>query len=107
MTDQKIRLRREELHAKLVTILKPVYYQSPGNTRMKYPCIVYDLVDIPAIKASNRNYFINHGYQITIIENTKDSSYAMKLLDEIPYARFANTYEVDGLYHTVFSVSHI
>lgn len=96
---------RLELDSKLRSILGSanVYFQPPGNTQMKYPCIVYNVDSVFDLFADNRKYLYDKGYMVTYIDWDPDSSVLEALL-QMPMCSFVRHYESDGLNHDVFLI---
>lgn len=100
--------RRAELQqvlaALFVDIPGSVYYQPPKDSRIKYPCIVYKLDDMPAIHADNNPYGIGHRYQVTVIDRDPESPLRERVA-ALPTCRMRTApYERDNLHHFVFSL---
>ena len=71
---------------------------------MKYPAIVYELVDIMTDKANNANYLRNHRYTLTLIHTDPDNKLKDDLLDAFRTISFDRVYAKDGLYHYVYDL---
>lgn len=91
---------REQLQSKLEEILgsEQVYYQSPPNTGMKYPAIVYSKEKIDITHADNRTYSTRMRYNLIVIDRRPDNAVIKKLL-ELPYCSHDRQYKTDNLYH--------
>lgn len=96
---------RYELHEFLCELLgsRNVYFQPPENTRLKYPCIVYERSDIRNRNAENNVYRQTFHYMITVIDSDPDSEIVISL-SQHPKIRFNRHFVVDGLNHDVFSI---
>lgn len=81
-----------------------VYFQPPDGTKMKYPCIVYEVSDGTIIRADNQNYHYRRRYSVTVIDKNPDSSIPDVIIKEFNLLTFDRTFIVDNLYHTVFSL---
>lgn len=82
-----------------------VYYQPPESVKISYPCIMYELVDIPTEKADNNLYIINHRYTVTLIHRKDDEELRDRLLLELqPYCSLSKIYTADNLYHYVYDL---
>ena len=57
-----------------------VYFQSPANAQLKYPCIKYKLVGIPAKYADNRQYIKKREYEVMVIDRNPDSIIREKII---------------------------
>lgn len=98
--------KRIKFHNKLISILgnNNVYYNPPSTIKIHYPCIIYKLKDIMTNRASNKVYSLDHVYEVSLIgtkvtDDTKD-----KLMTNIPYCEFNNSYISDNLYHYVYTI---
>lgn len=96
---------REDLHYVLVNLLgsSNVYFQPPETTKLKYPCIVYELSDMETVKADNNKYLVRKRYQVTIIDEDPDSEFPDKMI-KLPYCRFDRQFATEDLNHWVFSL---
>ena len=82
---------------------KKIWYQSPGNTKLIYPCIIYKLNDMPPIFANNNPYKIEHEYELTVIDSDPNSPLRERIA-QFPKCRMTNSFESDNLHHYVFQI---
>lgn len=80
-----------------------VYFQPPGNVKMEYPCIVYDMDQIDMHRADNEPYMQNRRYSLTLIDRNPESPILDKLL-ALPYVAFNQHFTSDGLHHFILSL---
>lgn len=81
-----------------------VYFQPPTTTRMKYPCIRYELSGTNTRSADGEStYIYNRQYTVTYISTYPESEVFDKLL-KLPYCSFNRRYVSDNLYHDVFTI---
>lgn len=80
-----------------------VYFQSPGNTKMIYPCILYSLDTEKKLHADNLGYKRDNRYKVTIIDKDPDSTLRF-ILNGLQYCSFDRVYISDNLYHYVFTL---
>jgi len=97
--------RRLELQTKLENILgsRNVYFQPPSNTKIEYPCIVYERDDIDQRFADNRTYINTVRYSLTLISRSPENNLVSKIL-ELPYCSYDRFYTTDSLNHDVFTL---
>ena len=97
--------RRLELQTKLENILgsRNVYFQPPSNTKIEYPCIVYERDDIDQRFADNRTYINTVRYSLKLISRSPESNLVSKIL-ELPYCSYDRFYTTDSLNHDVFTL---
>lgn len=97
---------RLELHEKLTSFMgnRNVYYQTPQSIKMQYPCIIYTLSKIQTKYANNKIYEHMKCYEITIVDQNKDSELPDRFLTYLPLTSFSRVYPADGLWHFVFTV---
>ena len=97
--------RRIELQHLLEDILgsKNVYYQSPPNNEMKYPCIKYSKTKPRVKKANNRNYSVTNCYELIVIDRRPDNPVIEKIMD-LPYCSYDRHYTSDDLNHDVLTL---
>lgn len=91
------------LHEILADILgsRNVYFEPPENTKLKYPCIVYERNNYHVDYADNMKYHTMKRYQITLIGIDPDSKVPDKLM-ELPYCSYDRPFVSDHLHHDVF-----
>jgi len=93
--------RRLELDDKFRELTPNVYFQLPASIKMKYPAIRYELSRIDLTSADNIPYFLDRGYQVTVIDADPDSV-IVEALSKWPKCRFNRVYTADNLNHFVF-----
>lgn len=93
------------LHKKLVELFKSdnVYYQTPDNLVMKYPCIKYSKSRIKSTNADNTKYNNKTLYQIMVIDKKPDNVVINKIL-ELNYSSYERHYVFDNLNHDVINI---
>jgi len=96
-----------EFNAILVDILGSpnVYFQPPDDSRMQYPCLVYELEDVATQHADNGPYSMHDRYQVTFIRQKPDSPVKRKLLG-LPLSSFSRHFATSGLNHDVYVIHH-
>ena len=97
--------QRLQLQILLEEILgsREVYFQTPVNVQMKYPCIIYKLDDAETKFADNRPYLIDKRYQVTVIDRSPDSPIFDKITS-LPTCSFERAYPADNLNHFVVNI---
>lgn len=97
--------RRLTLHQLLKELLgsDQVYFQSPSNVQMKYPCIVYSHDATDTIFADNSPYRRTARYTVTVISTDPDSPIFEKVAN-LPMCTFDRSYPADNLNHSVYSL---
>lgn len=95
------------LQALLETVLgsKNVYFQPPDSSKMRYPCIVYQLDTVDTRYADNRDYVKYKRYQLTYIDGTPDMTIPDKL-DSLPLCSFVRPYKAENRNHYVYKIYH-
>lgn len=94
---------RLKLHEHLKTLCRNVYYQTPGNLGMNYPCIVYTRTNYNVDHADNIKYKSKTRYDITIIDRKPDSDIIDKIL-LMDYSSFDRQFITQGLNHFVLKL---
>lgn len=96
---------RTELSVKLREILGSdnVYFQPPSSKKMSYPCIRYELNDIPTGRGDNIHYKTDTFYKVTYIDASPTSNVVKKLM-ELPDCSFDRFYYADNLNHYVYNI---
>lgn len=99
--------KRVELHNKLIEVLPDlpnIYFSPPPSLLISYPCIVYNLDDIPTTKLDGVVYKQRHKYSVTIIDKDPDSELPEQLLSGFKYCTFDRAFITDNLNHYVFEL---
>ena len=96
---------RPELQTKLQELMGDgkVYYQTPENLKMEYPCIRFSRSDIESKHADNMKYSNFTLYQITVISKKPDHEVINKIL-ELPMSSYDRHYAKDNLNHDVINL---
>lgn len=96
---------RSELHEILVAIpdVVKVYFQPPNNTRLVYPCIIYNRDNEGVSYADNLPLVHSKRYTITVIDPEVDSLIPDRVR-ELPMCAFDRFYTADDLNHDVFTL---
>ena len=97
---------RLSLHEELCVLLgsRNVYFQSPENVKMEYPCIRYKLSKADAKFANNKTYSLVHGYEIIFMDKDPDMDYIAKMHSMFSNVNFERCYIADNLNHWVFTL---
>lgn len=97
--------RRRALQQLLAAIpeVKNAYFQEPNNVAMEYPCIVFAKDLVRTRHASNRPYFRQQRYLITVIDERPDSPIE-RYVQEMPTAGFNRRFVADKLHHVVYTL---
>lgn len=89
---------RDSLSAILHSLCDNVYFQPPGNHRLKYPCIVYELDDLDLHHADNSVYRLEKVYSIQYITRDPDDQ-VITMMAMLPYCSMSNSFDSENLYH--------
>jgi hypothetical protein len=92
---------QQELHDILKVFTDAVYFQTPPNTGMAYPAIVYKWDDADTKFADNRPYRFLKRYMVTVIDRSPLSVIPDQVAT-LPTCVFDRTYVANNLNHTVF-----
>lgn len=97
--------RRLKLQEILVNILgsNNVYFQPPSNTKLSYPCIIYERSYIDSKYANNAKYNIRVRYSLTLIGRSPENAIVEELL-KLPYCSYDRSYTADALNHDTFTL---
>lgn len=96
--------KRIDFHNKLVAACGRSYYQPTQNTKLEYPCIVYEEIPETVLYANDKRFKTFPQVQITVIDRKPDSEITGKLVERFPEARMVNKTVVDNLYHTIYEL---
>lgn len=94
---------RLQLQSLLETLLgtDKVYFQTPPNIEMEYPCIVYNVDQASTDFADNFPYRNTKRYQVTVIALDPDSIIPDKIA-ALPMTLFNRNFVANGLHHNVY-----
>lgn len=97
---------REELQTQLEGLLgsRNVYHQSPPNTGMKYPCIVYSFVRPQVEKADNTPYIITGHWEIHHMYKNPNHTLLPNILFASPYVTHDRRIVHDGVYNDYYTI---
>lgn len=95
--------RRLQLHQILTALTPNVYFTPDSNTRMSYPCIVYQRDYADTKHADNGVYSHTKRYQVTVIDHNSDSEIPDKVA-ALPRCLFSRFYAAEQLNHDVFNL---
>ena len=97
--------RRLELQTILENILgsRNVYFQPPSNTKLSYPCIIYNRSNIESRYANNTKYNTRVRYSLMLIGRSPESELVEELL-KLPYCSYDRFYTADTLNHDTFTL---
>lgn len=96
--------QRLKLHQILMSLGTPnVYFQTPENIKMKYPCILYQLDSEWAEYANDRLYAKKDRYLVTVITPDPDND-LRNAVRRLPLCRFSRHFRADNLNHYVYNL---
>lgn len=97
--------KRIDLHRTLMEICSFCRYQPGPNISLSYPCILYELTDMPVRHADNLPYYVGHTYQLTVIDRDPESA-VREAVSRLPRCRFVRAFDNDNLHHYVFQIDY-
>lgn len=97
--ESRLRLREALLTLGFVNL----YFQPPTGTQIKYPCVIYSLVQMPTEYADNRPYSQTERYTVTVIDRNPDTPLP-KMVGGLPGSSFSTSFTKDELNHYVFNI---
>ena len=89
---------REQLSDKFHELCSNVYFQPPTGTRIKYPCIIYELDRTDVRYADNTPYVLYDEYSVKYITRDPDDPVRTQLV-RFPLCSSDRMYINDNLYH--------
>lgn len=96
--------RRIEIDSMFRTLTDNVYFQAPGDEKMKYPCILYSRSSGLTAFAGNKPYTFNYRYTVTVMSRDPDDRIPERLANQDECCTFDRGYATDGIYHWVFTI---
>lgn len=81
-----------------------VYFQPPENTRISYPCVIYNRDYSDTARADNLAYLFRYRYQLMYIDQDPDSDFVERLIQQLPMCSFERHFTADNLNHEVLNV---
>ena len=82
-----------------------VYFQSPPNTGMHYPCIVYKFVKFNKSFADNKPYLVSGHWEIHHMYKSIKNDLKEKLGLEVPFCEFDRRIVSDGIYNDYYTIN--
>jgi len=97
---------RDEVQTFLEDVLgnSNVYFQSPPNTGMHYPCIVYRFRNFDRRNADNKPYLLTGRWEIHHMYKSIKNDIKEKMLNAAPYIDFDNRIVKDGIYNDYYTI---
>jgi len=97
---------RLKLQEELVVVLgsNNVDFQPPSSHIMKYPCIIYNVLECDSKYANNKMYANTKRYQVTLISEDPDLDVFDKIIDNFPMCKFDRHFVSANLNHEVFDI---
>ena len=95
----------DELQQMFMSILgtSNVYFQPPENTKIKYPCILFELNNVDTRKADDMDYLSHDRYAVTLIHRDPENT-VWREIKKLPYCDLDRVYVAENLYHYVFTL---
>lgn len=84
-----------------------VYFQSPPNTGMKYPCIVFKFVRFNINHADNKPYIVKSRWEIHHMYKNPKNDLKEKFVFEVPYCQFDRRIVTEGIYNDYFVINNL
>lgn len=81
-----------------------VYFQPPTGTQLKYPCIVFRLLNVPTRHANNKAYHWDRAYQITHIYKDYRKELVDEFLNRFKLVSFDTRFTSNNMYHDVYTI---
>lgn len=81
-----------------------VYYQPPESLKIKYDCIIYNLVGGNTIYSDDIPYNFRRRYEITYITKQPDSELVDKLATSLPMIKFDRHFVTENLHHYTYTI---
>lgn len=95
---------RSDLSKVLHELCENVYFNSPSNISMSYPCIRYSFEGDDVKRADDKRYITHGRYTITHMYKTIQNRLYDEIMDAFPFVSFDRNYIADGIYHDVFTL---
>ena len=102
-------LRRLEVHAKILAAVPPnvpIIFRPSQTHRLTYPCVVYNLVDLPVSRANDSVYVMAEVYEVSVLSNLPGVVWSTALLS-IPGTSFLRNFTHDDVVHDIFRIQHM
>lgn len=99
----KTRLQLDEVLSNIPGVVE-CYFSPPEGVTMRYPCIVYFLINTDTDFADNRPYKKTNKYRITAIDEDPDSEIP-RYVSDLPCCVSERNYVAEGLNHFVYILS--
>lgn len=99
-------MSRKELGKKLREILGTdnVYFQPPNNTKINYPCIIYNKERQKIGNSDDIHYLVFDKYEVLVIDRNSDSEIANNICSSFDYSRVERHFVKDNLNQTTLTI---
>ena len=94
---------RAELSEILKALCANVYFQPPTGTKLKYPCIIYDLETFDVRHADNAKYTLHDKYQVTYITRDPDD-FVKYQIEQLNMCSAGHFFISENLYHYPYTL---
>ena len=95
---------RIDFHNELLKVCNHVYYQKPRDSKMEYPCIIYEDAKPNVQYANNKIYIHNKRYSVTYVTKDPDDPVIDQLLYLLPHTEWDRKYIGGNLWHCVYDI---
>lgn len=84
--------------------IKNLYFQPSESIKIKYPCIIYKLDDIPTLSADDLHYKMNTIYQLIYVSKspTDQMVHTLAGLPKCTFERFYTMYELNHYVYRIY-----
>ena len=100
----KTRLEVQEILEKILGS-QNVYFQSPPNTDMKYPCIVYDFKKFNIDHADNMPYLVSGRWEIHHMYKSIKQDLKETFVFDVQFCTFDRRIKSDGIYNDYYIIN--
>lgn len=99
-------MSRKELGKKLREILGTdnVYFQPPNNTKINYPCIIYNKERQKISNSDDIHYLAFDKYEVLVIDRNPDSEIVNNICSSFDYSRVERHFVKDNLNQTTLTI---
>lgn len=81
-----------------------VWYQTPDQSKLTYPCIRYDYAGPRNTYADNGKYIVRHAFTVTLMTDNPLDELVDELM-ELKNSEYDRPYKSEGIYHHVYTIT--
>lgn len=93
------------LHSRIQSIFPTLklYFRPPSKLLLEYPCVVYDVIEMPTTRANNGLYSVGTTFSVTLMSKIPGIKGIHDML-QVPHARHTRSFVSSDIVHDIFTI---